>query len=1211
MSTEPNVRSFTSKDISGQDIRFTVSTDIVDYIHAARAIGAEEMGDLDSHGRYQTRMVAIPDRSSETVAPMLLSIGSGNQLRLLRRGGAGIGGGWTAQTLSRSFPASAGVDPAVHAIAAAWSNDGRITVAVAVGARGGKGADRLLIAYDLSSDPAAWDDIAWVDCGTRAQTEIQGLRVLEGEERSWTIVVDASETRVDTLYLIRSNARQDLKHAFVFSTAVDYQEIHDFEPMIDPFVGEGIAVLGTNAGAEILTFRPFPEFDAQGRALSVPPVVPLPCPKGARLLATGQNREGGHDLYIGGQGVHVIAAEEFDNHKEAALVEVMAAAVATDLRRLSIAESPSGAASVWALGLDGAVLTARAESAARDAAAFSTPLRLRAQVQTIAPVHGDQATTTSMIVAYTDGRAAHLHRDAETGAWLEAPVLVEAPDEVVKMSCYGMALRMMDRGGMPQMGRKVTLSASALTSVMVNGKSVFIGPNLTVEAATDANGAVNLYDRVRSLAPPVYRFEIDGYANAIDVNPAAAAHERLAEIQAEELLASDLLPAEFKKGSRRGEVEGVVAALNRTAQMAAQATSGVLPGVRESRGGAFSNRLANPQASAPPFAVTSGVGGIALANPATADRLISAAATGGDVFAALGDTLADFFEGVWQGVQTGWTFVVRMAGKAWEFICEIGGKIRKFVLETLEEIGGFFNWLWEQVKVGLEKVWEFLKFVFNWDDILVARDVMVAATDQALIFVRDNISGVTGQVSKGFGSMKTRIRDWKVEFGIPITELPPPREGESFADKFQSAGDTMHGLLDQATANPVMGWVGDQFGKIMNEIIRVDVPDCAPNMLEELEKFVTGTLAGELDTLMATWNQIAADIHAILGNTPPSTDMFSFDTFAKIVIAAGAETAIGLLTGIEVLLVKALDLAAKMVDGLRAILFAKVSFPFIEKLVELVAPGSPIDTSFRMIDAIMLVAAIPATIAYKLIFGKAPFKRGDEMKTAFGMISAQDEEHASFFATLKPFLGTGVAVLKLLAAGYFAALAFDDDFSTSLIGAVATTVFATMGAAGAVFTRRDSEGEVVSTLEWVMVGTATVSAMVAAASVYWRADSPIPKPGGSGSSIPMAHKIYAGTDLVMSAGALVCSAIAFGFVMDNIGRSKDPAERNRLAPEVFGGCAGFMDYSGTITSNVATMLPLAAAIPKGILLIVTGGLKGGAFTYKLLELGSIKKVLPI
>ena len=79
---------------------FTVATDIVDYIHAARTFGGEDLGDVASHGRYQGRVLAIPDRAGEVVAPMLLTIGTANRLRLVRRDRSGLGGGWKTVDLN-------------------------------------------------------------------------------------------------------------------------------------------------------------------------------------------------------------------------------------------------------------------------------------------------------------------------------------------------------------------------------------------------------------------------------------------------------------------------------------------------------------------------------------------------------------------------------------------------------------------------------------------------------------------------------------------------------------------------------------------------------------------------------------------------------------------------------------------------------------------------------------------------------------------------------------------------------------------------------------------------------------------------------------------------------------------------------------------------------------------------------------------------------
>ena len=96
------------------------------------------------------------------------------------------------------------------------------------------------------------------------------------------------------------------------------------------------------------------------------------------------------------------------------------------------------------------------------------------------------------------------------------------------------------------------------------------------------------------------------------------------------------------------------------------------------------------------------------------------------------------------------------------------------------------------------------------------------------------------------------------------------------------------------------------------------------------------------------------------------------------------------------------------------------------------------------------------------------------------------------------------------------------------VAVLSTALGAALGAAATVFTRHEDDGDTVSALEWVIVGASTVSAMVASASVFWRVDSPIPKPGGTGGDPPLGHRIYAGTDLTTTVVSLGCTAVAFG-----------------------------------------------------------------------------------
>jgi len=285
MPTAPNVKSFNASDSSGKPMRFTVSTDIIDYMQSARTFGLEDLGDVEAHGRFQRRVVAIPDRSAMATAPMVLTIGSDGGLYLVRQGSAD-GAGWKRLDLRKSFPASAGEKAKTRAVAANWSEDGRIAVAVAIDDPIAGGASRLFVAYDLDTNPAGtdWEKIAWTDCGTRGNLKVEGLRLLDNGDKTWTLVLNCDATRVDTLYIMRSDAPQQFDRALVFGTPVDYQEIYDFQAMVDPFRGVGIAMLGRSGLKTVLKFRPLPRIDRGWSFGSVPPEVPLPCPDGARVL---------------------------------------------------------------------------------------------------------------------------------------------------------------------------------------------------------------------------------------------------------------------------------------------------------------------------------------------------------------------------------------------------------------------------------------------------------------------------------------------------------------------------------------------------------------------------------------------------------------------------------------------------------------------------------------------------------------------------------------------------------------------------------------------------------------------------------------------------------------------------------------------------------------------------------------------------------------
>lgn len=1016
---EPRVFGFSANDVTGKTARLTVGTDIIDYMESSRSFGREDLSDPNADGRFQRRMVAIPDKKGNIVTPMVLTISNQNELYLVRKDDASKNGdGWRLINISQAFNIILGRSVRVRAHAAAWTDDDHVAIAVAVD-DGSSERSRVFVAYNLSTCNSDWENIAWIDCGTREDIRVEGIRVLDGGDGVWTTVLVGDRGPNDTLYLLRSNFNQSFSRALVFNPAVTLEEILDFEVAVHPTLGCGIAVLGVSGGVRNLSFRPFPEYKADGSFNTIPPVEPLPCPEGANVLETGLTRQVkkgrrrtyfGSDIYIGGQGIHQIKAL---NILQATIDggSIKAAVVASpdrvsNVQDLSVGDAPDGSVSVWWL-LQNGDLNVIKKSTAVDV--WGEPLRLRVGIQAIAPVHGDEHLTTSLLMIYANGQASFLVRDTSQGIWQERPLTVANPEKVTKVTCYGTTLRVLGEGSIPKPGIKVKVSASVLSSVVLNGNAVFISPTIFFETQTDTNGSISLFDRVQSLTPATYRFEIEGFDKCIDVNPANGIHERFQSMTADELRSATistpegkvaLLPESFRTGADRNQVDAVAGGLNNLAKLAISSNETV-PGVYQvNPGTTFSSNL-QPQSlpNGYQWGVTANSNGVQVLSTDAISRLTHFSSVG-DFFGNLGDTIVDFFEGIgnwfeekWDEFKEGVTFILHKIEEsgAFQFICKIGNTVKSFFVEQWEQLGSALTWLWNQIKTGLEKVWEFLKFIFDWKDILLVQHAMADFVDEMMLSFQKSAPQIKSHLRRSIDQVISQIDQLREEYGGLPEGLPLSTNGESFLDTIGTVTEPVQTLIDQVTGNSVVAWVINQMEAFANNIIEVEIPSPSSESINTLDAFCQDSLESEIGNLFNAFNQIQSDVVQIFkGSLPPNFGDLSFDTIKELLISLSADSLRTLLIGMGELAVRSLDCVQVIIDLMHDVLFAKIRFPFIEELVKLVTIGSvSIDTSFRLIDAVLLLCAIPATITYKLVFGEPPLEKNDSIVFPYGTVTVQ------------------------------------------------------------------------------------------------------------------------------------------------------------------------------------------------------------------------------
>ncbi|HVL22836.1 MAG TPA: hypothetical protein VM450_02075, partial [Thermomicrobiales bacterium] len=512
---------------------------------------------------------------------------------------------------------------------------------------------------------------------------------------------------------------------------------------------------------------------------------------------------------------------------------------------------------------------------------------------------------------------------------------------------------------------------------------------------TDANGSVSLFDRVRSLTPAVYRFDVDGIDGCFDDNPAGGNHERFRTITADDLrtaavtsttgASQALLPESFRTGVDRNQVDVVAGALNQVAGLA-NSVSGVAPGVRQVDGQSGFSSALRPETLPDGYrwGLQADTSGVRPASSGAIDAVLDAAQEVERFFIDLGDSIADFFEGVWDRIKEGWTFVLRKAEDAFEFICALGDKMNRFVLNTLEQVGSFFTWLWGQIETGLERLWDWLKFVFDWEDILRVRGALVDATDDALHHLQDSTIDAADTVTAGFDDLLTQVRSWRADAG-GAPDQPRIVSGDSVLDIFKSVTAPIQEVIDQATGNSVVAYVLNKLESFASEVVTFEGPDPAADAVDAAREFVEGLLSDEISNVVNSVNDLATDLTAFFDGTVPGMDDLSFETIKNAAITVGADALEGLISAMRDLVRRSLDLVARLIGVARDLLLVRIRFPFIEELVKLVTGGAvTVDASFRMMDALMLLFAVPATIAYKVVAGRAPLAKGDVIAFPYG-----------------------------------------------------------------------------------------------------------------------------------------------------------------------------------------------------------------------------------
>lgn len=579
-------------------------------------------------------------------------------------------------------------------------------------------------------------------------------------------------------------------------------------------------------------------------------------------------------------------------------------------------------------------------------AAWSIPLPICQGAVQVAPYVNLANDGNTFFVHQGVNQLQRATRANDTTTWKYEDILLPAPPDAkaIKSSSYTTRIQVTDAVKKPLAGVAVQISAQHRVGVYVNGLYTILD-STPIGIPSDALGAITVVEWIETVRGTPLTATFAG-AGAASVNPMAKPFAKAAAFRDAATLRAALITAQ--DGSTRPLVPSTTsdADLNVAASVFAQLQTvyQTLPA---------NGTVALPNARA-----------VALSSSAFhAASIVSFAVGPGrplstEAFSGLGNVIVTAAGDLLSWIEDAANYVVHIvkdaAADVWHFVVEIGGKAYGFVLDAVDQVVGALETIYRAIKTAIEDLIAFLEFLFAWKDFVRTKDVC----KKLLLLSFDGVlSGLATAKTDFDGLMqtaRTKVDDWAGlksdtwQAGVANSSQPM-----SFMRSVSDAADILTApamFLYQHFIENVRGASGS-------------IPGSTGSGSDALDRALAA-LNNQSDIVIDAVNRIKSTL--IDGS---AFDSLSLDDVLQKLVAIVVDAFLNSTQNVIDALMDVLVLVAK--DGIAA-LDTPIRIPVLSDILD----DFGVSINFSMFDIVMMVAAVPATLGYKLANGSAPFPAG-------------------------------------------------------------------------------------------------------------------------------------------------------------------------------------------------------------------------------------------
>ena len=554
----------------------------------------------------------------------------------------------------------------------------------------------------------------------------------------------------------------------------------------------------------------------------------------------------------------------------------------------------------------------------------------------------------------------------------------------------------------------------------------------------------------------------------------------------------------------------------------------------------------------------------------------------------------DLFRWLKSGVEAVIELVKHAATDAWHFVATIAGKAYRAILDTVEAVVGAVEWMFNAIKTAIEKLIQFVKFLFDWGDIQRTKDVLYSLVKLYMGHQIGQLSAVKNAFDGQIGDAKKSLRQW------------------AGMDDWSSLGDASSKPASGSASSTAKGQTSSSM------LFASHFRDNASNItVKSVNSAASKTDVGDIvEALLKALSDEGPALSGIYSDLATVASKLPTMSVSEALKALATVLAEGILLSAQVVVDALLDTLNAMDSTVMDIMDTKIHIPVISDILDMI--GIP---NISFLDLFLWIGAVSYDVVYKIAYGESPFPNNNDVKAITSaeswesltkMFDEANSNEASFsdqnrtkaggrgkqLRSLPQALRQGIHIAGHATAGFclfmgdflvgFEAEALTGDNPFSIPAAVLGGMIGVLnGASGVLVPMCPIENTAVSTISTATTAAGLISKVLFSGYVQNKLATSDSKFSG------LAVEDGRATGAIVSSIFLIPQIFATGWHFYEL--SQIPASKARTAA-ILGEVANLTAYGSTLSYAVAVndKYPASRQVPIGIMLacnLATGGLQ--------------------